>query len=215
MSSKRTFGAASRSSPSLRWNSSRCSSGTRPTSRNDITWPSFIAAPFIVPSAVDDLLGGLEVAPLERPARRLLGAREVGRARAGLLDRLAGRQPARPARCGATREVGILSRAMHYDPRARAARSYWRALRPATPGTMSSRAVRPAHPGLVAAVVVVAEQNERRRLAERRAGLVALGVESAPDADERVALPLVGRPSSGRCGPGGRRSRAAAPSAGP
>ena len=51
MSSKRTFGAASRSSPSLRWNSSRYSSGTRPTSRNDITWPSFIAAPFIVPSA--------------------------------------------------------------------------------------------------------------------------------------------------------------------
>ena len=51
MSLKRTFGAASRSSPSLRWNSSRYSSGTRPTSRNDITWPSFIAAPFIVPSA--------------------------------------------------------------------------------------------------------------------------------------------------------------------
>ena len=51
MSEKRTFGAASRSSPSLRWNSSRYSSGTRPTSRNDITWPSFIAAPFIVPSA--------------------------------------------------------------------------------------------------------------------------------------------------------------------
>ena len=50
MSSKRTFGAASRSSPSLRWNSSRYSSGTRPTSRNDITWPSFMAAPFIVPS---------------------------------------------------------------------------------------------------------------------------------------------------------------------
>ena len=45
-------GAASRSSPSLRWNSSRYSSGTRPTSRNDSTWPSFIAAPFIVPSAV-------------------------------------------------------------------------------------------------------------------------------------------------------------------
>ena len=51
MSEKRTFGAASRSSPSLRWNSSRYSSGTRPTSRNDITCPSFIAAPFIVPSA--------------------------------------------------------------------------------------------------------------------------------------------------------------------
>ena len=52
MSAKRTLGAASRSSPSLRWNSSRYSSGTRPTSRNESTWPSFIAAPFIVPSAV-------------------------------------------------------------------------------------------------------------------------------------------------------------------
>jgi hypothetical protein len=52
MSLKRTLGAASRSAPSLRWNSSRYSSGTRPTSRNDSTWPSFIAAPFIVPSAV-------------------------------------------------------------------------------------------------------------------------------------------------------------------
>ena len=52
MSPKRTFGAASRSAPSLRWNSSRCSSGTSPTSRKLITCPSFIAAPFIVPSAV-------------------------------------------------------------------------------------------------------------------------------------------------------------------
>src|SRR5829696_3706767 len=51
MSEKRTFGAASRSWPSLRWNSSRCSSGTRPTSRKLMTCPSFIAAPFIVPSA--------------------------------------------------------------------------------------------------------------------------------------------------------------------
>ena len=51
MSLKETFGAASRSSASLAWNSSRYSSGTRPTSRNDITCPSFIAAPFIVPSA--------------------------------------------------------------------------------------------------------------------------------------------------------------------
>ena len=45
-----TVGAASRSFASSRWNSSRCSSATRPTSRNDITCPSFIAAPFIVPS---------------------------------------------------------------------------------------------------------------------------------------------------------------------
>ena len=51
MSLKRTFGAASRSSPSLRWNSSRYSSGTRPTSRNRGPGPIFIAAPFIVPSA--------------------------------------------------------------------------------------------------------------------------------------------------------------------
>jgi hypothetical protein len=48
---KETVGAASRSLESSRWNSSRCSSGTSPTSRNDITWPNFIAAPFIVPSA--------------------------------------------------------------------------------------------------------------------------------------------------------------------
>ena len=47
---KETVGAASRSLASSRWNSSRCSSATRPTSRKDITWPSFIAAPFIVPS---------------------------------------------------------------------------------------------------------------------------------------------------------------------
>jgi hypothetical protein len=44
----------------------------------------------------------------------------------------------------------------------------------------------------VAAVVVVAEQDQRGRLAERRARLRALAVEAAPDADERVVLPLVG-----------------------
>ena len=52
ISLKETFGAASRSAASLCWNSSRYSSGTRPTSRNDSTCPSFMAAPFIVPSAV-------------------------------------------------------------------------------------------------------------------------------------------------------------------
>src|SRR5689334_8240754 len=50
MSLKSTFGAASRSAASLVWNSSRNSSGTRPTSRKLMTCPSFIAAPFIVPS---------------------------------------------------------------------------------------------------------------------------------------------------------------------
>src|SRR3954463_4601121 len=53
-------------------------------------------------------------------------------------------------------------------------------------------AVRPADPCLVAAVVVVAEEHERRLLAQRRARLVALGVDAAPDADEGVALPLRG-----------------------
>ena len=70
--------------------------------------------------------------------------------------------------------------------------------------------VGPAHPGLVAAVVVVAEQDQRRRLAERGARLRALLVEAAPDAHEAVVLELVGRPSSGRCGRGGSSSRAAA-----
>ncbi len=51
MSRKVTVGAASRRTASLRWNSSRYSSGTIPTSRKDSTWPTFIAAPFIVPSA--------------------------------------------------------------------------------------------------------------------------------------------------------------------
>src|SRR3954464_1829294 len=50
MSLKETFGAASRSAASLCWNSSRNSSGTSPTSRKLMTCPSFIAAPFIVPS---------------------------------------------------------------------------------------------------------------------------------------------------------------------
>src|SRR4051794_21181919 len=51
MSLNETFGAASRSSASLAWNASWCSGGTSPTSRKLMTCPSFIAAPFIVPSA--------------------------------------------------------------------------------------------------------------------------------------------------------------------
>src|SRR3954453_20958928 len=54
------------------------------------------------------------------------------------------------------------------------------------------RAILPAHPGLVAAVVVVAPQHERRLLvAEHRARLSALVVEAAPQADEGVVLVLV------------------------
>src|SRR3954447_14992066 len=51
-------------------------------------------------------------------------------------------------------------------------------------------AVGPADPRLVAAVVVVAEKHERRRIAQGGAGLVALRIDPAPDADERVALPF-------------------------
>ena len=44
------------------------------------------------PQRGDDLLGGLEVAALERLLAALLGARDVGRARAELARRLAGRE---------------------------------------------------------------------------------------------------------------------------
>src|SRR4051794_36004744 len=54
-------------------------------------------------------------------------------------------------------------------------------------------AVLPAHPCLVAAVVVVAQEDERRLLvAEDGARLASLFVEAAPEADERVVLELVG-----------------------
>ena len=98
MSEKRTFGAASRSSPSLRWNSSRYSSGTSPTSRNDSTWPSFIAAPFIVAERGDDLLGGLDVAALERLLLPLVAAGEVGGRGAELARGLARREAGHPSR---------------------------------------------------------------------------------------------------------------------
>src|SRR5215204_3620207 len=52
-------------------------------------------------------------------------------------------------------------------------------------------AVRPAHPCLVAAVVVRRPQDQRGLLALDPAGLGALLVESAPQAHERVRLPLV------------------------
>src|ERR1700684_2999568 len=51
-------------------------------------------------------------------------------------------------------------------------------------------AVRPADPRLRAAVVVLAEQHQRRRLAERDARLGALRVQTAPDEDEAVRVPL-------------------------
>ncbi len=50
MSLKDTWGAESRSSTSLAWIRSWNSSGKAPVSMNDATWPTFIAAPFMLPS---------------------------------------------------------------------------------------------------------------------------------------------------------------------
>ena len=109
MSSKRTFGAASRSSPSLRWNSSRYSSGTSPTSRNDITCPSFIAAPFIVPSAVTICSAASMWRRSSACCLPSLVARQVRRRVPSWRARLARGEAARPAPCATTREVGIRS----------------------------------------------------------------------------------------------------------
>ncbi len=105
---KLTFGAASRSAPSLRWNSSRCSSGTSPTSRKLITCPSFIAAPFIVPSAVTICSAAStwrrSSAALRPSSERVTFAARVPRCRAACpaasVDTFAVRE---------IREVGILS----------------------------------------------------------------------------------------------------------
>src|SRR6478736_1151296 len=108
MSLNETFGAASRSSASLAWNCSRYSSGTRPTSRNERTWPSFMAAPFIVPSAATTC-SAVSYWRRASASRRASSPRNV----------LAARVPACRAACPAasrptredraSREVGILS----------------------------------------------------------------------------------------------------------
>ena len=168
MSEKRTFGAASRSSPSLRWNSSRCSSGTSPTSRKLITWPSFIAAPFIVPSAATicsaaSRLRRSSAACLPSSERPRLAAR-VPRWRAACP---AARPDTRAVR--ATREVGIRSLAIRVwasrsgsaSPRAaRGSRSAW-----ASPSAPAWPSVRVA----VGSALSVA----RRRRGRRRRRLVA------------------------------------------
>ena len=111
MPEKLTFGAASRSSPSLRWNSSRYSSGTSPTSRKLITCPSFIAAPFIVPSAVT-------ICSAASMWRRSSAALRPSSERARFVARVPRWRAACPAArldtraVRAIREVGILSLAM-------------------------------------------------------------------------------------------------------
>ena len=162
------------------------------------------------PEHRDDLLGGLELAPRHRLLGGLLVARDVGGARAELLDGLARGERGDGRRAAHARGRDLLVLARH-DLHARSARVAGGGPSPAAqpprstrePGTMSSDAVRPAHPGLRAAVVVGAEQDERRGLAERRARLGALGVETAPDADEGVRVPLARRRSCRRRGPGG------------
>ena len=58
------------------------------------------------PERGHDLLGGLEVAALERRVAALLGAREVGRARAEVARRLARREAGHAARCARSARSG-------------------------------------------------------------------------------------------------------------
>ena len=152
------------------------------------------------PQRGDDLLGRLDLAAGHRVLRGLLVARQVRRAGGGLLGALGRGQAAdlgraRPARRGNAILAGHRSGgALHLAA-----------------GDDVVASVGPADPRLVAAVVVVAEQDQRRGLAERGARLGALGVQAAPDADERVAARTPRRRWTGRCGRGAGRSRAAGP----
>ena len=161
---RRPVGAASRSSASLRWNSSRYSSSTKPTSRNESTWPSFIAAPFIVPrtaticSAVSTWRRA-SASWLASSPRATFAARVARRSAACL----AARRPIVAERAGArsgcprgASRGGSVRFADALDARA---------------GDDVVAAVRPAHPGLVAAVVVVGQAGSASpgRQARRRA----------------------------------------------
>ena len=179
MSEKRTFGAASRSSPSLRWNSSRCSSGTSPTSRKRHHLPELHRRALHRPQRGDDLLGGLEVAALERLVAALLGAGEVGRAGAEVA-RPPGRPPGwRPSRC------------------ARAARS-GSGPSPSAPRMAGPRAA--AASGSVAAVGA-ARRRHGCAVAERRRGGAGLGVAVADGVGAGVASSprRLGRPPGSAC----------------
>ena len=146
------------------------------------------------------------------------------------------RRSARRPRCGGARAPPRVPRAERATLAARvpACRSAWPAARPPifavrptrevgilSFATASGRAslhlgsgddvvgaVRPADPGLVAAVVVVAEQDQRRVLAQRRARLVALGVERRARSGRTGCARARRRPWSGRCGPDGCGSAA-------
>ena len=88
---------------SLRWNSSRCSSGTSPTSRKLITCPSFIAAPFIVPSAVTICSAASTWRRSSAADLALFRAPDVRRPRAQVARRLARREAGHLRRAGDAR----------------------------------------------------------------------------------------------------------------
>ena len=121
-----------------------------------------------------------------RRCRVVRGAPEVRRAGAALTARPARREAPDARACAPAARSGIPV----VGPRRAAARAGQPAL-DLRAGNDVVAAVGPADPRLVAAVVVVAEQHERRGLADRRARLVALGIEPAPHADERVCLALL------------------------
>src|SRR5262245_6472700 len=96
-----------------------------------------------------------------------------------------------------TREVGMLSRAINQmlEPLVEpilASAGEGSARRDLRARDDVVRAVGPAHPRLVPAVVVIAEQDQRGRIAHRRARLRPFWIEPAPDTDELVVLELVG-----------------------
>src|SRR3954447_16981010 len=130
-----------------------------------MTCPSFIAAPFIVPSTAT-------ICSAVSTWRRSSALARSSSSRATLAARVpsclapcpAASRPIRAARD--QREVG---------------RSATLDLRPRH--DVVGAVVGPADPRLVAAVVVVAPQHEARGAVPDGAGLVALRVEPAPDAD--------------------------------
>ena len=107
---KETVGAASRSFASSRWNSSRCSSGTRPTSRKRHHLPELHRGALHRAEHRDDLLGRLDLPPRERGVGGIVSTHQVLRRRGCRT----GVRPAPPRSLlivadRTTREVGMFS----------------------------------------------------------------------------------------------------------
>src|SRR5947209_9069491 len=129
-----------------------------------MTCPSFMAAPFMWPSAST-------ICSAASICRRSSATFFPSLVRATLVTwvpawRTACPAASRPTRAvRPTREVGMRSLATLY----------------LGAGDDVVGAVGPTHPGLVAAVVVLGQQDQRRLLAQRRAGLGPLRVGAPPD----------------------------------